>query len=57
MYSAAGLRLVGTNYVKEQVDQYRAARERLEALRKRFMELGDPEPGSFVDRPGTFTKL
>ena len=47
MYSVAGLRLLDTNYVPEQVAQYRAARERKEALRKRLIELGDPDPGSW----------
>lgn len=47
MYSEAGLRLLDTNYAIEQVAQYRAARERKEALRKRLIELGDPDPGSW----------
>jgi len=46
MYSVAGLRLLDTNYVPEQVAQYRAARERKEALRKRLMDLGEPDPNS-----------
>jgi elongation factor P--beta-lysine ligase len=44
MYSPTGPRLLDTNYVREQVAQYRAARERKEVLRKRLMELGDPDP-------------
>jgi hypothetical protein len=46
MYSATGARLLGINYVREQVNQYKAARERKKALEKRLMELGDPDPGS-----------
>jgi hypothetical protein len=47
MYSEAGLRLLDINYAIQQVAQYRAARERKEALRKRLIELGDPDPGSW----------
>jgi hypothetical protein len=44
MYSLAGYRLRDTDYVSEQVAQYRAARDRKEALRKRLIELGEPDP-------------
>jgi hypothetical protein len=43
MYSRTGPRLLDTNYAREQVTQYRAAREREEVLRKRLMELADPD--------------
>jgi len=44
MYSLSGLRLLDTHYVREQVAQYQAARERKDALRKRLMDLGEPDP-------------
>ena len=44
MYSLAGHRLLDTDYVREQVAQYRAARDRKEALRRRLIELGEPDP-------------
>src|SRR5580658_146464 len=43
MYAPTGPRLLDTNYPTTQVTQYRAARERKEVLRKRLMELGDPD--------------
>jgi hypothetical protein len=33
-----------TDYVKQQVAQYRAAQQHKEALRKRLVELGEPDP-------------
>ena len=44
MYSSSGLRLLETDYVKKQVARYRAAKERKEELRKRLMDLGEPNP-------------
>ena len=44
MYSLSGLRLLDTDYVREQVAQYQAAREHKNALRTRLMELGQPDP-------------
>ena len=44
MYSLSGLRLLDTEYVREQVAQYHSARERKNALRKRLMDLGEPDP-------------
>jgi hypothetical protein len=44
MYSLSGLRLLATDYVKEQVAKYQAAKERKEALRKRLIDLGEPDP-------------
>jgi hypothetical protein len=44
MYSIAGYSLRDTDYVRKQVEQYRAARDQKEALRKRLIELGEPDP-------------
>jgi hypothetical protein len=44
MYSLSGLRLLDTDYVRGQVAQYQAAREHKNALRKRLLELGQPDP-------------
>jgi hypothetical protein len=44
MFSPSGLRLLGTDYVKELVAQYHAAKEHKEALRKGLIELGEPDP-------------
>jgi hypothetical protein len=44
MYSRSGPRLLETDYVKEQVAKYRAAKERKEALRKRLIDLGEADP-------------
>ena len=44
MYSLSGLRLLDTDYVREQVAQFHSARERKDALRKRLMDLGEPDP-------------
>jgi hypothetical protein len=46
MYSPTGPHLLDTNYVSEQVAQYRAATERKKVFRKRLMELGAPTPNS-----------
>lgn len=45
MCSPSGLRLFETDYVKQQVVKYRAAKKRSEALRKRLMDLGESDPG------------
>jgi hypothetical protein len=45
MYSPSGVRLLETDYVREQVAQYRAARKHKEVLRKRLIDLGQPDPG------------
>jgi hypothetical protein len=44
MYSPSGLRLLDTNYVREQVAQYHAAKQHKEALRKQLINLGEPDP-------------
>jgi hypothetical protein len=44
MYSPSGLRVFDTDYVREQVAQYHAAKQNKEALRKRLIELGEPDP-------------
>jgi hypothetical protein len=44
MYSLSGFRLHGTDYVKEQVARYHAAKQHKEALRKRLIDLGEPDP-------------
>ena len=44
MYSLSGLRLHRKDYVKEQVARYRAAKQHKEALRKRLIDLGEPDP-------------
>jgi len=44
MYSPSGLRLLETDYVKGQVAKYRAAKKRTEALRRRLIALGQPDP-------------
>jgi hypothetical protein len=44
MFSRSGVRLLDTNYVREQLTQYHAAKQSNEALRKRLIELGEPDP-------------
>jgi hypothetical protein len=44
MYSPSAFRLHETDYVREQVAQYRAVRRHKEALRKRLIDLGEPDP-------------
>jgi hypothetical protein len=44
MYSHAVARLYDTDYVKEQVAQYHVAQRHKEALRRRLIELGEPDP-------------
>ena len=44
MYSSSGLRLLETDYVREQVAQYHAAKQHKEALRKQLINLGEPDP-------------
>jgi hypothetical protein len=45
MYSPSGFRLLKTDYVKEQVAQYHAVKERKEVVRKLLVGLGEPDPG------------
>jgi hypothetical protein len=40
----SGVRLLDTDYVRIVVSQYQAARQRKDALRKRLMSLGEPDP-------------
>jgi hypothetical protein len=44
MYSLSGLRLLDTNSAREQVAQFHAARQHRDSLRKRLMDLGEPDP-------------
>jgi hypothetical protein len=44
MCSHGVARMYHTDYVKQQVAQYRAAQQHKEALRKRLVELGEPDP-------------
>jgi hypothetical protein len=44
MYSRTVARLYDTGYVKEQVAQYHLAQRNKEALRRRLIELGEPDP-------------
>lgn len=44
MYSRSGPRLLSSDYVTEQVAQYHAAKQQKEVLRKRLIELGEPDP-------------
>ena len=44
MYSPSGRRLLDTNYVRDQVAQYQAAKQHKEDLRKRLIDLGEPDP-------------
>jgi hypothetical protein len=44
MYSLSGFRLRDTDYVREQVARYHAAKQHKEALRKRLIDLGEPDP-------------
>jgi hypothetical protein len=44
MYSSSGKRLLDTNYVSDQVALYQAKRQQKEALRKRLIDLGEPDP-------------
>jgi hypothetical protein len=43
MYSPSGLRLLNTDYFREQVAQYHATKETKDALRKRLIDLGEPD--------------
>jgi hypothetical protein len=45
MYSSSGLRLLDTDYVREQVSQYHSKKQHKEALRKTLIDLGEPDPG------------
>jgi len=44
MLAPSGVRLLDTDYVRKVVSQYQAARQRKDALRKRLMDLGEPDP-------------
>jgi hypothetical protein len=44
MYSKTVARLYDAGYVKEQVAQYHLAQRNNEALRRRLIELGEPDP-------------
>jgi hypothetical protein len=44
MYSLSGVRLHNTDFVKEQVARYQAAKQHKNALRKRLIDLGQPDP-------------
>jgi hypothetical protein len=44
MFSPSGVRLLDTDYVREQVAQYHAAKHHKEAHRKRLIDLGEPDP-------------
>jgi hypothetical protein len=44
MYSLSGFRLHATDYVREQVARYHAAKQHKEDLRKRLIDLGEPDP-------------
>lgn len=44
MYSPSGRRLLASNYVRDQVAQYQAAKQHKEDLRKRLIDLGEPDP-------------
>jgi hypothetical protein len=44
MYSPSGLRLLNTDYVREQVTRYHAKKQEKEGIRKRLIELGEPDP-------------
>jgi hypothetical protein len=45
MLAPSGFRLLDTEYVRKVVAEYRAARQHVGALRKRLMDLGEPDPG------------
>jgi hypothetical protein len=42
--SPSGIRLLDTDYVRDLVAKYHAAKRNKEALRKRLIELGEPDP-------------
>jgi hypothetical protein len=44
MFSPSGVRLLDTDYVREQLAQYHAAKQNKETLRKRLIDLGEPDP-------------
>lgn len=44
MLAPSGIRLLDTEYVRKVVAEYRAARLHVGALRKRLMDLGEPDP-------------
>jgi len=43
--SPSGVRLHDTDYVRELVARYHAAKHNKEAIRKRLIDLGEPDPG------------
>jgi hypothetical protein len=45
MFAPSGVCLRDIEYVREQIANYRVARKRKEALRKRLIDLGEPDPG------------
>jgi hypothetical protein len=44
MLTPSDVRLLDTEYVREVVARYHAARQHKDALRKRLMDLGEPDP-------------
>jgi hypothetical protein len=44
MLTPSGVRLLDSDYVRKVVSQYQAARQRKDALRKRLIDLGEPDP-------------
>ena len=44
MLAPSGVRLFNTDYPREVATQYRAAKRRKETLRKRLVDLGEPDP-------------
>jgi hypothetical protein len=44
MLAPSGVRLLDSEYVPKVVAQYRAARQHKDTLRKRLMDLGEPDP-------------
>jgi hypothetical protein len=44
MCSPSGRRLLDTNYVSDQVAKYQATKRRMEDLKRRLIELGEPDP-------------
>jgi hypothetical protein len=44
LFAPSGVRLLNTDHAIEVVAQYRAAKRKEEALRKRIIDLGEPDP-------------
>jgi hypothetical protein len=53
--TASGVRLLDTEYIRDVVAKYKAARQHKDALRKRLMDLGEPDPGSNLNLSGCAT--